>query len=58
MQPKGEYRWAHPHDWLEWKMRDANTSWLHYALGSLAGRVGGNDIQDLFQFDMDDDIPF
>jgi hypothetical protein len=53
------YRWSHPSEWLDDRIRTLTTEEDHDALAdiaqSLAGRLDGDSIQDLFQSEMDAD---
>lgn len=56
---KNEYRWSHPSDWLAEKINgfEAGTEFAklrEFAL-AMAGTLDGDQIQDLFQSDMDGD---
>jgi hypothetical protein len=52
-----KYRWNSPGAWLLWKVQKRTTTraQLLDIIDSLAGRLDGDSIQDLFQSDMSDD---
>lgn len=54
-----EYKWAYPSDWLQEKMEDAfrsdNAVELKSLLNTCMAKMDEDDIQDLFQVEMDED---
>lgn len=55
--PKPRYRWAHPSEWLDWYL-ESETHDRDAIVGiarALAEGLDGDDLQDLFQPEMDAD---
>jgi len=49
------YQWGNPSDWLNEKIGDWNETELRSALMAILGTLPGDDIQDIFQSDMETD---
>ena len=50
-----EYKWAHPYNWFSEWIEKADEKRLREYLRILAGRLDGDQIQDLFEKEMDED---
>ena len=53
MSPK--YKWATAHAWLTHWVRHALRGQLQWAVAQLAAKVDGDDIQDIFEAEMESD---
>lgn len=54
-KPEKRYRWSHPSAWLTEKVDETDVAGLRSIIGELLGVVDGDDIQHLFQSDMEAD---
>lgn len=53
---KAEYKWANPHEWfLVWIEQETDPVKLRAQLRFVAGRLHSDQIQDLFQSEMEED---
>jgi hypothetical protein len=54
-----KYRWENPHEWLLDRIaraaEDGDNGWLLAAVRLMASRLDADDVQDLFQTEMDED---
>ena len=49
------YRWNNPHEWLQWKVANENKQWSMEALVCIMSKLDPDDIQEIFQEEMDQD---
>jgi hypothetical protein len=53
---KPKLKWQSPYEWLDWKLgQETDLVHLRNIIHILAGRLGADDIQDIFQGEMDED---
>jgi hypothetical protein len=50
-----QYRWSSPHDWLDDHCATADVLELRSVIRDLLSKLTGDDLQDLFQTEMDAD---
>jgi len=54
-QKIGSFRWATPEEWLIWSLKEWDRNKLVNTIRCLIDKMDSDDIQDIFQQEMDED---